>query len=77
MRKMLLALGIRTGITSMQGFYKADIMPGVKARATVPVKAKYIHFNIGIRNNNKYNVLRGKQNFKNRSQFVMIDLEKK
>ena len=56
---------------------KADIMPGVKARATVPVKAKYIHFNIGIRNNNKYNVLRGKQNFKNRSQFVMIDLEKK
>ena len=54
---------------------KANVMPGVKAQAVVPVKAKYIHFNIGVRNNNKHSILRGKQNFKNRSQFVMLELE--
>ena len=54
---------------------KAKVMPGVKAQASAQVNAKYIHFNIGVRNNNKHCVLRGKQNFKNRSQFAMIELE--
>ena len=54
---------------------KAKVMPGVKAQAVVPVKGKYIHFNISIRNNGRYSVLRGKQNFKNRSQFSLLELE--
>lgn len=54
---------------------KAKVMPGVKAVAAVPVKAKYIGFNIAIRNNGNYEVFRGKQNYRNRSQFSLLDLK--
>lgn len=54
---------------------KVKVMPGVKAVAAVPVKAGYIGFNIAIRNNGKYDVFRGKQNYKNRSQFSVLKLQ--
>ena len=53
---------------------RVKVMPGVKAVAAVPVKAGYIGFNIGIRNNGNYDVFRGKQNYKNRSQFSVLEL---
>ena len=53
---------------------KAKVMPGVKVVASVPVKAKYLGFNISIQNDGKYSAFRGKQNFRDRSQFSLLEL---
>ena len=54
---------------------KAKVSPGVKAIITIPVKGEFVGFNIAVNNANKHFALRGKNNFKDRSQFSLIQLQ--
>ena len=54
---------------------KAKVSPGVKAIITIPVKGEFVGFNIAVNNANKHFALRGKNNFKDRSQFSLILLQ--